>query len=340
MTGLHCRGSWTSIRSWTAICVPAFQRVGPERNWEHPWLNPRRLLRSERPPERFEELYEATLRDIDETRTKRRNSVIQSFEFLWSPALEQLNVAGNVRTSALNDLIDAHILYRCLTSSLDRAPQLATVRSDIESVRNKLRQAFEKLQALSSFKELEAAEEAFSTERGVGTQRTRKRIDDALLSRLFEIRSRDTLNRSLEQIDSLLESVWGRDVELRRGHPRKYSKDFLILRCARIYERYCPGSRASARRYREHPDIEPKNYDRGAFYKFLVTAFSTVDVSFEETDFGFEKDVLKMLRVRKKAPDADLLVKRTSTPDDLVAFARLSESKSKSTTFTGDSRPA
>src|SRR4051812_47384620 len=100
--------------------------MGPERSWEKPWLTPRRLLRSERLPEGFEELYLATFRDLDNARGSRRNAPVASFELIWSPALDRLGLGkGKERSLALDDLIDAHILYRCLTSSLDRAPQLS-----------------------------------------------------------------------------------------------------------------------------------------------------------------------------------------------------------------------
>jgi hypothetical protein len=269
------------------------------------------------------------LRDIDDARAKRHNSMALSFETVWGPALDQLNVASPRRTAALNDVIDAHILYRCLRSSLDRAPQLESVRRDIESVRTKLQQAYEKLQALSSFKELEAADEDFNRRYRKGTTEVRRRIDDALLSRLFEVRSRSALGGSLREIDALLESVWAKGVERKRGQPRKYSKDFLILRCARIFERYSSGRSARIRVYREHPVVGPEAFDRGVFYKFVLTAFSVVVIDFKPTAFGLEKSVLQMLRVLKKTPDVDMLVKRTSTPVDLVEFARLSESKGK-----------
>lgn len=300
-----------------------------ERNWKHPWLNPRRLLRSDRLPQGFEELYDAALRDIDETRAKRRNSVVASFETLWAPVLEQLSVSGDERASALNDVIDTHILYRCLRSSLDRAPQLDAVRRDIESVQTKLREAFNKLRALSSFKELAVAEEEFHRQHGGTSRRTRQRIDDALLSRLFEIRSRDALGQSLGQINVLLDSVWAKKVQRHRGQPRKYSKDFLILRSARIFERYRPDDRAAIRPYREHPDIGPRDYDRGRFYRFVLTGFSIVETSFQPAAFGLEKSIMEMLRIRKRNPDVDLLITKRSTPDDLVAFARFSESKRK-----------
>jgi hypothetical protein len=309
--------------------------VRPDRNWEQPWLNARKLLRrSERIPHQFGDLYEAALSDIDEGRSTRRNSVIQSFEILWTPILDQLATSGDARASALNDLIDTHILYRCLRSSLDRTPPLAAVRRDMDSIRRNLRGAFEKLSALSSFKELELAEEQFQRQQGGGTTRdVRQRVDDAMLSRLFEIRSRAALSISIRQMDELLESVWGRSVGVQRGQPRKYSKDFLILRCARLFERHRSGTRAKIRAYPDHSSLKPREFDRGPFYTFVVTVFSTVETSFQPATFGLEKSIREMLRVRKRNPDADLLVRRTSTPDDLVAFVRLSESKrTRSTT--------
>lgn len=306
----------------------------PDRNWEQPWLNDRKLLRrSERLPDQFEDLYEATLTDIDESRSTRRNSVVQSFEILWTRVLDQLAVSGDVRTSALNDLIDTHILYRCLRSSLDRTPQLAAVRRDMDLVRRNLREAFAKLSALSSFKELELAEEQFQRQYRGGTTNVRQKIDDAMLSRLFEIRSRAALRTSIRQLDELLESVWGRNVGVQRGQPRKYSKDFLILRCARHFEQYRAGTPAKIRSYPDHSDLSPRDFDRGPFYTFVVTVFSTVEASFQQAAFGLEKSIRDILRVRKHDPDVDLLIRRTSSPDDLVAFARLSESKrSRSTT--------
>ena len=302
----------------------------PDRNWEQPWLNERKLLRrSERLPDRFEDLYEAALTDIDEGRKTRRNSVVQSFEILWTRVLDQLVVSGDARTLALNDLIDTHILYRCLRSSLDRTPQLAAVRRDIDLIRRNLGEAFAKLSALSSFKELELAEEHFQREYRRGTTIVRQKIDDAMMSRLFEIRSRAALRTSIGQLDELLESVWGMNVGVQRGQPRKYSKDFLILRCARHFEQYRAGTPAKVRAYPDHFDLDPRDFDRGSFYTFVTTVFSTVEVSFRRAAFGLEKSIRDMLRVRKHNPDVDLLIRRTSTPDDLVAFVRLSESKRK-----------
>lgn len=296
-----------------------------------PWLGPRKLLssQSERLPEEFRELYLATLRDIDDVRAKRRNSVVQAFEGLWEPALNQLNLPQAQRLNALNELIEMHILYRCLRSSLDRAPQLAAVRRDIEAIRNKITKAYEKLRRLSDFSEfLMKEQELLARSRG-GTARVRRRIDDALLSRLFEIRARDALAGSLSNFDHLIQSVWGREIPKRRGQPQKYSKDFLILRCARIYERYCLNGRAVIRKYPDHSDDPPESYDRGPFYRFVLNAISTVEVTFRPAAFGMEKSIVDMLRVRKKHPDVDLLVHPNSSTDNLVKFAGLIESKKK-----------
>jgi hypothetical protein len=81
--------------------------------------------------------------------------------------------------------------------------------------------------------------------------------------------------------------------------------------------------------YREHPDIGPEAFDWGPFYRFVLTAFSTVEVSFRPAAYGLEKSIRQMLRIRNRHPDVDLLINRTSTPDDLVAFVRLSESKAR-----------
>jgi hypothetical protein len=300
--------------------------MAPDSNWEQPWLNPREQLRSqsERLPEGFRELYEATLRALDEARLQRRSNPLQTFELVWAPALDQLNLEEDRRALALNDLIDAHILYRCLRSSLDRAPQLAAVRSDIKSVRKALFHAYEKLQELSTFKEMQAAEEDFDIRYRRGTTRVRRRIDDALLSRLFEIRARDALSGSLRNFDYLLESVAAVGIEGSRGQPRKYSKDFLILRCARIFERYRPDDVTRIRRY-ESSSTGPK--DRGPFFKFALTAYSIVEHRAAES--GFEKSARDMLRIRTRHPDVDLRISKNARSDDLIAFVQLSESKRK-----------
>ena len=326
--GLHRPKERSSILKRSPISVPVVEHVRPSPNPEQLWLNARKQLRrSERLPHHFEELYRAVLSDIDEGRSQRRNSVLHSFELLWSPALDQLAAGSEDRASALNDLIDTHILYRCLRSSLDRAPQLMAVRRDMDLIRKHLRNAFEKLSSLSSFKELELAEQRFRKYSRGTTSRDVQRVDDAMLSRIFEIRARAVLRDSLSEMDELLGSVWGRSVGVQRGQPRKYSKDFLILRSARLFERYVVGSHAKIRAFPNHSNLNPREFDRGPFYAFLITAFSIVEPTFQQAAFGLEKSIKTLLRVRKHSPDADLLVRRTSTPDDLAAFVRLSESK-------------
>lgn len=301
--------------------------MNPDRNFRQPWLSPRRLLRSERVPESFEELYDSTLLAMDTSRVGRRDSVVRAFELLWSPTIDQLTVDSPQREAVLNELIDAHILYRALRSSLDRTPQLESVRRDIESVRSTLERVYEKLRSLSTFQELEQAERASWALRGGTTTRFHRKIDDALLSRMFELRSQAALGNGLAALDWLLESVWGKNIAPRRGQPRKYSKDFLILRLARIFNAHKPDDRLSVRRYREHPNISPENHDRGHFYRFVLTAFSIVEVSFRPATFGLEKSIQDMLRLRRRQPAADLLVRRSSTIQDLAKFAELTESK-------------
>lgn len=301
------------------------------RDPSRPWLDPRNLLRnSGRLPDQFSDLYDATLLDIDRARTARRASVARSFEMIWTPALDKLTAIRETRSRALDDLIDTHILYRCLRSSLDRTPSFTAMRQDMELIRDRLLKAFKKLSELPSFKDLEESEHVAQMKHWGGTTDIRRRVDDALLSRLFEIRARSALSASINSIEELLGSVWGKKIRTHRGQPRKYSKDFLLLKCARIFEKYRSGATAKMRAFPNHSHLSPLEFDRGPFYTFAFIVASTLEPSMNQTvNFGLEKSIRDIFRIRRLNPDVDLLVRRSSTPDDLVEFVRLSESKKR-----------
>jgi hypothetical protein len=192
-------------------------------------------------------------------------------------------------------------------------------------VRSKAEQVFGELQALDTYTEFERNEHEADA-RQPRSIKVRKKIDEALLSRMFELRARNALHGCIGSLDTVLKSVWAVRIENQRGQPRKYSKDFLVLRLSRIYERYTV-RRASVRLYRERSDVAPREHDRGPFFEFVLTAIRTLEPSYPNSSYGLEKEISRMLRLRKQYPEVDLLIQRFANPDDLAEFCRLTQSK-------------
>ena len=299
------------------------------------WLIPGRSFRAPLLPESFSELYRATSWSILDGRGASQEAKIQSFKNEWRETLNVLDVHEERREDALHELIEAHILYRCLRSSVDRAPQLDVVRNDIRAIHDRLETALTKLNKIEeSTSGLSGRDEALLRQIELGQHSTgggrQRKIDDAVLSRLFEIKTRQFLGQVRFSMERMIRPFLGITVPRKRGQPRKYSKDFLILRCARIFEKFDSQKRPlKVKRYNISRNKSPSDFDHGPFYNFTHMVILVVDKTalFGSTHYGLEKSIQDMLRVRTDNPHIDQLVHKRSSPTDLLNFVELSESK-------------
>jgi len=136
-------------------------------------------------------------------------------------------------------------------STLDRAPQFDVVRSDLLSIKRHLETAERSLdrieRALASEDAIGKYDAAYAREfvTPLETRAAPLVFGDLILSRQFELKARQFVEISLRQLEHLLQPLEFIGSTKRRGHPRIYSKTFLILRCARIFEMFDTNRRAA-----------------------------------------------------------------------------------------------
>lgn len=295
------------------------------------WLKPRAIYRPDDIPDSFAGIYRATSWSILDGRGTSQDERIQSLKNEWNEVLAALDTSK--RDEALYELIEANILYRCLRASIDRAPQLSVIRNDIGAIRRRLEAALIKLNKIEEVTSGQVGRgEALlrQIENGLsGTTGRKRKIDEAVLSRLFEIRTHQFLGNMRFNLERFIAPFGGINIPRKRGKPRKYSKDFLILRCAQIFEEFHSGRhRAALRRYKSRQATSPDDFDRGPFYEFCHMIFLVVDKSAinRSATYGLEKSVQDMLKIRRESPGVDELVHWNSSAEELEQFALLTES--------------
>ena len=300
---------------------------------------PRQSARPVNLPSDFNALYAAASQDFHEWAAVDGNSSSQEamqrwLHDHWKEVLTALGVEEERGADAQAELIEAELLYRCLRSSVDRAPMFDAIRSDLLDMEQRIDAA---LQALD---EEEAggwsgrqerigpySDGAYSREfmSAIGVLSAPLVIDGAVLSRLFEIKARQLLEATKRRIERLLAPTSNLDVmpSTRSGRRWKYSKDFLILRCACIYEKYgshkrragVTGKKASKSRSRLEPIYVT------TFVAFVRKVLEVVDPeASSDSPNGLGKTVREALALRKVDSEVDCLVHSGSTFDELQRF--------------------
>jgi hypothetical protein len=151
-----------------------------------------------------------------------------------------------------------------------------------------------------------------------------------VLSRQFEFKARQFVGSSLRRLDRLLGEVPAPQGSRRRGQPNKYSKQFLILRCARIFETFdTAGRKAKANQINEakrlRSGVLAPAYPDG-FVPFVREVIKAIDPKKENSPtHGLAKTIRKAFRIREAFPNADEFVTNAMTPDHLLKFMDICE---------------
>jgi hypothetical protein len=114
-----------------------------------------------------------------------------------------------------------------------------------------------------------------------------------------------------------------------RGQPRKYSKTFLIFRCARIFEKFdMAGRRAVVNQINEATRVRKGKlapaYTTG-FVPFVQQVIEAIDPGATRSPHSLGKTVLAALKLRKAYPDADEFISNGHTAEHLVNFMKICE---------------
>lgn len=249
-------------------------------------------------------------------------------------ALEPLQ--SDAREDALDDLVTASILYWCLRGSLDRPQKFTVTRDDLRCLREEMEKGLERLNEVED----KPRRKGIKTESGRGKLdvayerdfmnewdiRTAPVVADQVVrSRLFELKARQFLRVALRRLDALLGPVDDLNVTIARGQPRKYSKDFLLLRCFRLFEKY--GRQEGVTRWKESNQKEKEPAYGGALVNFVKHVLGAVDPTLDlKSKYSLGKSLEEARRLFKRVPDADALVRQNSSARDLLRFANLCES--------------
>lgn len=256
----------------------------------------------------------------------------------FGEALESLRLTdSDTREDALGELIDASVLYWCLRGSLDRPQKVSVVKRRLDKLRSLLVAGITQLDALeekpASSKGKRPSRRGASGRRGdidVSYERDfitehdiryRAVINDGIVrSRLFELQARQFLKLTLRRLDALLRPVTGLTVSVTRGQPRKYSKDFLLLRCLRLYRRYGRKGGITRRKEGRKEWTRGQTYD-GPLVNFIKAVICAVDPSVNLTaKYGLGKSIEDARRLMARHPHVDELVRQNSSDDELLKF--------------------
>jgi hypothetical protein len=255
-------------------------------------------------------------------------------------ALDKLEpLQPKAREDALADLVTASMLYWCLRGSLDRTQKFTAIRDDLRILRDRLArgvsrldEAEEKLVRKGGKKA--GGEASHQTNRGdidVSYERdfldewdirtSPLVVDGVVRSRLFELKVRQFLRTTLRRLDAVLAPANGLNVRTARGQPRKYSKDFLLLRSIGIFRKY--GQQSGVTRWKESNKKRASGpaYS-GALVDFVKLVLGAVDPTVDlGAKFGIGKSIEEANRLMKRVPNVDKLVRQNSSDRELLRFA-------------------
>ena len=298
-------------------------------------------------PSDFNALYAAASQDFHEWAAVDGNSSSQEamqrwLHNQWKEVLAALGVEEERGADAQAELIEAAILYRCLRSSVDRAPKFDAIRSDLLDMEQRIDSALQGLDKIeaggwSGRQERlgRYSDGAYSREfmSAIGVRSAPLVIDNTVLSRLFEIKSRQFLETTKRRIERLLAPTSSLDVITGPGGRWKYSKDFLILRCARIYEKYGSHKRRAGvtgkKASKSRSQLEPIYVTTFVAFVRNVLEIVAPDTLASKAPHGLGKTVRDALTFRKAHPTMDCLVHPGSTIDQLLQFIAICEKRPK-----------
>ncbi len=268
-----------------------------------------------------------------------QEAMVRFLERQWKNALDALGIEDEgTRDEAHSELVSCHILYRCLTRTLDQAPKFETVRSNLLAIKRDLEATVESLDKIENALATEDAggkyDAAYARELTdpLGVRSAPLILGDVILSRQFELYARQFVETSLRRLERLLSPLANIGNTKRRGQPRKYSKTFLILRCARIFEMFDSARRIAmvnqtnearrARRGRLAPAYE------SGFVPFIQTVLKAIEPDAAvDAPFALGRTVRSALSIRGSYPSADQLISGGSTSEALLAFMEICEGK-------------
>jgi hypothetical protein len=257
----------------------------------------------------------------------------RTFDWQWRGVIAFLGIVDDDEVHDVQQALgELHARYRALTLTVDRVPNLQKIKEKLQRFSDALGTTRDVLDNTEAETKTDAIGR-FNLRDDIGFQtafeiRTSPIVyKQVLLSRQFELKVRqfvDLTERRLSHLLAAMDAVRDRNS---KGRPRKYSKTFLILRAATIFETHDEHERKvsvnqtnEARRQRKGKYASA--YDKG-FVPFVRLVVSAIDgpASASRT-FGLGKTVQQVLKLRKTRGDADELVMEGKT-EKLVEFVRL-----------------
>jgi hypothetical protein len=270
----------------------------------------------------------------------------QASKWQFREALDALGLCeSEERENALNDLTEAAALYWCLKGSLDRTPKFTILRDNLRTLRTHIEQLlsnldqFEKKSVKTKQREdgsAGARKQMMRSQFKVADER--QFIDELYIrtaplvagqvvrARLFELKTRQYLTISLRRLEALLAPIDNLNIKNTRGQPRKYSKDFLLLRCLRLFQKY--GHHEGVTRWKEsnRKRVEDPAYG-GPLVGFVRHVLGAVDTTVNlGAKFGLGKSIEETRRLLTRVSDVDELVRQDSSDEELLRFSGHCES--------------
>jgi hypothetical protein len=278
----------------------------------------------------------------------------------WRKAVGLLDIGDEERRAeVVDELLGTHLDYCCLTLTIDRGPMFEKIRTPLLSIRKKLEaieRMFERREAdysdrigrvVSNFIRVHhprSAANQGAKQRRIGENVAKEIIElmeqseirnapviggGRILSRQFDLKARQCVRLTRRRLDRLLGPVETFVTSNRKGKPNKYSKQFLILRCARIFEVFDEaGRKAKVSQISEAKRQRLGNlahaYPTG-FVPFVGEVLKAIDPEQLGSAHSLGKTIRKTLKVRIAHPSADEFVTNASSLVDLLNFMKICE---------------